>query len=79
MFCSLSQFHPNWRAAAYSKKPRCPESFRARITPAVRGRSGKVAKPAREEDRTPAERQAAMRWAQSLKRAFKVDAETGPK
>ena len=34
---------------------------------------------AREEDRTLAEQQAAMRWAQRLKRVFKVDVETCPK
>jgi len=40
--------------------------YRARITPAGRGRGGKLAKPAREKDRTPAEQQASMRWAQRL-------------
>lgn len=31
-----------------------------------------------EQDRTPAEQQAAIRWAQRLKRIFKVDVETCP-
>jgi len=34
--------------------------------------------PAPAEDRTPAEQQAAMRWAQRLKRVFQVDVETCP-
>ena len=49
-----------------------------RITPARRGRGGKPARPARENDRTPAEQRAAMRWAQRLKRVSQVDAETCP-
>ena len=52
--------------------------YRARITPAGRGRGGKRAKPAREKDRTPAEQQASMRWAQRLKRVFQIDVETCP-
>jgi len=38
----------------------------ARITPARRGRGARPVKPAREEDRTPADQRAAMRWAQRL-------------
>jgi len=53
--------------------------YRARITPARRGRGGKRAKPAREKDRTPTEQQASMRWAQRLKRVFQIDVETCPK
>jgi len=50
--------------------------YRTRITPGRRGRSIRLAK---EEDRTPAEKQAAMRWAQRLKRVFQIDVETCPK
>jgi hypothetical protein len=53
--------------------------YRARITPARRGRGATPTKPAREEDRAPAERQAAMRWAKRLKRVFQIDVETCPK
>ena len=53
--------------------------YRARITPVRQGRGTKPIKPAREKDRTPAEQQAAMRWAQRLKRVFRVDVETCPK
>ena len=54
--------------------------YRARITPARRGRgaSARSIKTAREQDRTPAEQQAAMRWAQRLKRVFQIDVETCP-
>jgi len=52
--------------------------YRARITPARRGLGARPVKPAREKDRTPAEQRAAMRWAQRLKRVFKVDVETCP-
>jgi len=38
----------------------------ARITPARRGRGARPVKPARGEDRTAAEQQASMRWAQRL-------------
>jgi len=40
--------------------------YRARITPVRRGRGARPARPAPEQDRTPAEQQAAMRWAQRL-------------
>ena len=55
--------------------------YRARITPARRGRGarpGKPKKPEPAEERTPAEQRAALRWAQRLKRVFKVDVGTCP-
>jgi len=51
-------------------------AWRARITPARRGRGAKPTKPT--EERTPAEQQATMRWAQRLKRVFQIDVETCP-
>ena len=53
--------------------------YRARITPARRGRGARPVKPAREEERTPAEQRSAMRWAKRLKRVFQIDVETCPK
>ena len=50
--------------------------YRARITPARQGRGGRPAKPEPARDRTAPEQQAAMRWAQRLKRVFQVDVET---
>lgn len=50
--------------------------WRACITPARRGRDAKMA---RKESRTPAEQQAAMRWAPRLKRVFRIDVETCPR
>jgi len=52
--------------------------YRARITPARRGRGGKPKRPQSSEDRTPAEQRSAMRWAQRLKRVFQIDVETCP-
>ena len=53
--------------------------YRARVTPAKRGRGGAhTTKGDKEEDRTPAERRAAMNWAQRLKRVFGIDIETCP-
>ncbi|NDY96260.1 transposase, partial [Wenzhouxiangella limi] len=52
--------------------------YRARITPARRGRGARPVKPAREEERTPAEQRSAMRWAKRLKRVFQIDVETCP-
>jgi len=52
--------------------------WRARITPARRGRGAKPTKPTRTEDRTPAEQRSAMRWAKRLKRVFQIDVETCP-
>mgnify|MGYP001547765154 CR=1 FL=1 len=52
--------------------------YRARVTPAKRGKGGRHAKPADTEEPTPAERRAAMTWAQRLKRVFGIDIETCP-
>ena len=53
--------------------------YRARVTPAKRGRGGAhTATGDKEEERTPAERHAAMSWAQRLKRVFGIDIETCP-
>jgi len=52
--------------------------YRARITPVRRGRGARPTRPAREQDRTPAEQRSAMRWAQRLKRVFQIDVETCP-
>ncbi len=75
------------RLAALVPKPRvnltrfhgvfAPNSkYRARVTPAKRGRGGQPATTVDPEERTPAERRAAMRWAQRLKRVFGIDIET---
>ena len=75
------------RLAALVPKPRvnltrfhgvfAPNStYRARVTPAKRGRGGRHARTADREERTPAERRAAMSWAQRLKRVFGIDIET---
>ena len=45
--------------------------WRAQITPAGRGSGGKAP-----DTRTPTERHRAMRWAQRLKRVFKLDLES---
>jgi hypothetical protein len=77
------------RLAALVPKPRinltrfhgifAPNSkYRARVTPAKRGRGGRHATTADPEERTPAERRAAMTWAQRLKRVFGIDIETCP-
>jgi len=52
--------------------------YRARITPARRGRGGKPKRPQSSEHRTPAEQRSAMRWAQRLKRVLQIDVETCP-
>ncbi len=49
---------------------------RALITPAGRGKGQKHKVTEQEETRTPAERHAAMTWAQRLKRVFSIDIET---
>ncbi len=76
------------RLAALVPKPRvnltrfhgvfAPNSkHRAMITPAGRGRGSKKKQAGIEqEERTPAERHAAMTWAQRLKRVFNIDIET---
>ena len=76
------------RLAALVPKPRfnltrfhgvfAPNSkYRARVTPAKRGRGGQCVKEGREEP-TAAELRAAMTWAQRLKRVFGIDIETCP-
>src|SRR5699024_4616324 len=52
--------------------------YRARITPARRGRGGKPKRPGPSEDRTPVEQRSAVRWAKRLKRVFQIDVETCP-
>ena len=76
------------RLAALVPKPRvnltrfhgvfAPNSkHRALITPAGRGKGSKQAREkAHPDDKTPAERHAAMTWAQRLKRVFNIDIET---
>ena len=72
------------RLAALVPKPRvnlnrfhgifAPNSkHRVRVTPAKRGRGGQHARGANPEEPTPAERRAAMIWAQRLKRVFGID------
>jgi hypothetical protein len=50
--------------------------YRARVTPAKRGRGGQRATTADPEAPTQAERRASMTWAQRLKRVFGIDIET---
>ena len=75
------------RLAALVPKPRvnltrfhgvfAPNSkHRVQVTPAKRGKGSKPKAPDEAQDRTPAERRAAMTWAQRLKRVFNVDVET---
>ena len=52
--------------------------YRARVTPAKRGRGGQHASSADLEEATPVERRAAMTWAQRLKRVFGIDIQTCP-
>jgi hypothetical protein len=52
--------------------------YRARVTPAKRGRGARHARTADPEESTPAERRAAMSWAQRLKRVFGIDIVTCP-
>ncbi len=74
------------RLAALVPKPRvnltrfhgvfAPNSkYRARVTPARRGRGGERATTADPEEPTAVERRAAMTWAQRLKRVFGIDIE----
>jgi len=52
---------------------------RAFVTPARRGRGSQLAAvPDEAHERTPAEQHTAMRWAQRLKRVFKIDVTTCP-
>jgi len=46
------------------------------VTPAKRGRGKKTKATNDKQDQTPAERRAAMTWAQRLKRVFNIDIET---
>ncbi len=77
------------RLAALVPKPRvnltrfhgafAPNSrYRARVTPGKRGKGGPHTTTADPEERTPAERRAAMTWAQRLKRVYGIDIETCP-
>ncbi len=50
--------------------------YRARVTPAQRGKGKKVKTPQEKQDQTPAERRASVTWAQRLKRVFNIDIET---
>ncbi|MGB5833759.1 MAG: IS91 family transposase, partial [Thiohalocapsa sp.] len=52
--------------------------YRARVTPAKRGRGGQPDTSADPGEPTPAERRASMSWAQRLKRVFGIDIETCP-
>ena len=49
---------------------------RALVTPAKRGKGSKPKVPNEAQHQTPAERRAAMTWAQRLKRVFNIDIET---
>ena len=51
---------------------------RARVTPVKRGRGGQHPTTEDQEEATPAERRAAMTWAQRLKRVFGIDIEICP-
>ena len=75
------------RLAALVPKPRvnltrfhgvfAPNSkHRALVTPAKRGKGNKPKVPDEGQEKTPAERRAAMSWAQRLKRVFNIDIET---
>ena len=77
------------RLAALVPKPRinltrfhgvfAPNSqYRARVTPAKRGKGAKPKASDEGQEKTPAERRAAMTWAQRLKRVFGIDIETCP-
>ncbi len=50
--------------------------YRARVTPARRGKGKKVETAPEKPDQTPAEHRASMTWAQRLKRVFNIDIET---
>ena len=53
-------------------------AHRAQVTKAHRGKGATAQAAAERGDRTPAERRAAMTWAQRLKRVFGIDIETCP-
>ena len=78
------------RLAALVPKPRvnltrfhgvfAPNSkYRALVTPAKRGKGSKLKVPDEAKDQTPAERRAAMTWAERLKRVFNIDVSVCPK
>ena len=46
------------------------------VTPSKRGKGRKIKAANDKQDQTPAERHAAMTWAQRLKRVFNIDIET---
>ena len=50
--------------------------YRARVTPARRGKGRKTQTPEETPDQTPAEQRASMTWAKRLKRVFNIDIET---
>jgi hypothetical protein len=51
-------------------------AHRAQVTRAKRGKGNKARTADAAQDTTPAERRAAMTWAQRLKRVFNIDIET---
>jgi hypothetical protein len=51
-------------------------TYRARVTPAKRGRDKKIKTIQERQDQTPAERRVSMTWARRLKRVFDIDIET---
>ena len=53
-------------------------AHRAQLTKARRGKGASEQAAAQTDERTPAERRAAMSWAQRLKRVFGIDIETCP-
>lgn len=50
--------------------------YRAMVTPSKRGKGRKTKTANDKQDQTPAERHAAMTWAQRLKRVFDIDIDT---
>jgi hypothetical protein len=50
--------------------------YRAMVTPSKRGKGRKTKTANVKQDQTPAERHAAMTWAQRLKRVFDIDIDT---
>ena len=64
---NLTRFHGVF--APHSK-------YRARVTPARRGKGRKIRTPEETPEQTPAERRVSMTWAKRLKRVFNIDIET---
>ncbi len=50
--------------------------YRARVTPAKRGRRKTIVAPNEAREQTPAEQRSSMTWAKRLKRVFNIDIET---